>query len=336
MARYTLIPEKGYATVMNQMIVPGLKPFHESGTLEVSPGHPIRWDYYSCPDARGSIIISHGFIESGFKFIEMVYYFRQMGLNVCTVDHRGHGHSYRAVKDPSTTDADRFYDYVDDLHGIITEILMKKGNGPYLLYAHSMGGAIGACYLKQHPGVISGAIFNAPMIRAQTGGLPLGVANAIAKTAIRFGQGEKMVFVHKIYDPEESFEQSAATSRARFDWYSGVRRNNVCYRNNGASYKWLRETVGVCRELTGKEGAKGIDIPCVFYIAHKDTFVVSSEIRAFAAKIPHARTITIPASKHEIYRSGNEALTIYLNSIEDFIDQIAPMEPASVPEGKKD
>ena len=85
MARYTLIPEKGYATVMNQMIVPGLKPFHESGTLEVSPGHPIRWDYYSCPDARGSIIISHGFIESGFKFIEMVYYFRQMGLNVCTV-----------------------------------------------------------------------------------------------------------------------------------------------------------------------------------------------------------------------------------------------------------
>ena len=33
MARYTLIPEKGYATVMNQMIVPGLKPFHESGTL---------------------------------------------------------------------------------------------------------------------------------------------------------------------------------------------------------------------------------------------------------------------------------------------------------------
>lgn len=191
MARYTLIPEKGYATVMNQMIVPGLKPFHESGTLEVSSGHPIRWDYYSCPDARGSIIISHGFIESGFKFIEMVYYFRQMGLNVCTVDHRGHGHSYRAVKDPSTTDADRFYDYVDDLHGIITEILMKKGNGPYLLYAHSMGGAIGACYLKQHPGVISGAIFNAPMIRAQTGGLPLGVANAIAKTAIRFGQGKR-------------------------------------------------------------------------------------------------------------------------------------------------
>ncbi len=326
MARYTLLPEKGYSTVMNQMIIPGLEPFHESGMLEVTPGFPIRWDYYTVPDARGSIIISHGFIESGFKFIEMVYYFRQMGLNVCTVDHRGHGYSYRGVKDTSVTDAERFYDYVDDLHGVVTQILMKKGTAPYLIYAHSMGGAIAATYLKQHPGIFSGALFNAPMIRAQTGGIPLPVAGAIAKTAILCGKGEKMVFVHKFYDPEEKFEDSAATSRARFDWYSGIRRDHPHYRNNGASYKWLRETVKICQELTGKDGAKGIGIPCIFYIAQKDTFVVSSEIRTFASKIPHAHTVTIPASKHEIYRSGNQALTIYLNSIEDFIDQVIGKE----------
>ena len=321
MPQCKLVPEENYSQIMNTRIIPSLKSFHTGGTSERISGQPVRWDYYKCPDARGSILISHGFIESGYKFIEMVYYFHQMGLNVCTVDHRGHGRSWRGVGDVSLTDADDFYDYILDLQKVTVDVLQKKGDGPYFIYGHSMGGAIEALLLKRFPGLFSAAIFNAPMILAQTGGLPLPVAGLIAKAAIRFGWGQKPVFVHKLYDPEESFEESAATSRARFDWYSDMRRRNPFYRNNAATYKWLREAVRVCTDLTGKFGPRGINIPTVFYIAQRDSFVDSGAIRTFASKIPHARVVQIPASKHEIYRSGNAAMEVYLNSIEAFIDE---------------
>lgn len=321
MAGYTLLPEENFAKVLHETVIPALNPFHQYGTVEVTKDRPIRWDWYGCEKARGSIMISHGFIESGYKFIEMVWYFHQMGYNVCTVDHRGHGHSWRADKDPSLTHADRFEDYVDDLHGIVTEVLKKKGSGPYFLYSHSMGGAIAATYLKTYPGTFQAAIFNAPMIRAQTAGLPLSVTGAIAKAACALGQERKLVFVHKIYDPEESFEESAATSRARFGWYSSVRQRCSYYRNNGATYAWLRETVKICKILTAPDGAKGIEIPTVFFCAQKDTFVDSDAIRAFSAKIPHSYCLTIPNSRHEIYRSGNDAMEIYLRSIAAFLDE---------------
>ena len=74
-------------------------------------------------------------------------------------------------------------------------------------------------------------------------------------------------------------------------------------------------------DLTGKFVPRGNTIPIVFYIAQRDSFADSGAIRTFASKIPHARVVQIPASKHEIYRSGNAAMEVYLNSIEAFIDE---------------
>lgn len=316
---FTLIPEKGFAKAVQTEVLPSLKPFHESGTV-LSAGIPVRWDWYGCKKARGSVLVSHGFTESGFKFIEMAWYFHQMGFNVMLFDHLGHGFSRPEGGDPSITDIRAFSDYLDAM-GKVDAVMREKGEGPFFLYAHSMGGAVGALYVKAHPDAFRAAIFSSPMIRALTGGLPVRVAGGIAKAACGLGMGGKMVFVHKIYDPEESFEASPATSRARFLWYSAVRQKYPRYRNNGASYRWLREAMKACAALTGKDGASGIGIPTVFYIAEKDDIVDVGAIRAFAARIPHARVVQIPRSKHEIYRSGNRAMGIYLRSIESFLDE---------------
>lgn len=83
-----------------------------------------------------------------------------------------------------------------------------KGDGPYFLYAHSMGGAVGALYVKAHPDAFRGAVFTSPMIRAQTAGLPIWAAGGIAQAACLLGLGGKMVFIHKIYDPESPLRQA--------------------------------------------------------------------------------------------------------------------------------
>ena len=234
---FTLIPEKGFAKAVQTEVLPSLKPFHESGTV-LSAGIPVRWDWYGCKKARGSVLVSHGFTESGFKFIEMAWYFHQMGFNVMLFDHLGHGFSRPEGGDPSITDIRAFSDYLDAM-GKVDAVMREKGEGPFFLYAHSMGGAVGALYVKAHPDAFRAAIFSSPMIRA----------------------------------------------------------------------------------LTGKDGASGIGIPTAFYIAEKDDIVDVGAIRAFAARIPHARVVQIPRSKHEIYRSGNRAMGIYLRSIESFLDE---------------
>lgn len=317
---FTLLPENGFTKAVQTTVLPGLKPFHQSGAEETAAGVPVRWDWYGCEKPRGSILISHGFTESGFKMIEMAWYFHQMGFNVMTFDHLGHGYSRKEGADVSLTDVKAFSDYLEAV-GKVDRVMRGKGDGPYFLYAHSMGGAVGALYVKAHPDAFRGAVFTSPMIRAQTAGLPIWAAGGIAQAACLLGLGGKMVFIHKIYDPEESFEASPATSRARFRWYSAVRQKYPRYRNNGASYRWLREAMKACGELTGKKGAEGIRIPTVFYIAEKDDIVDTGAIRTFASKIPHARLVQIPHSKHEIYRSGNRAMGIYLRSIESFFDE---------------
>lgn len=316
---FTLLPEKGFTKAIQSEVLPSLKPFHESGTVEVS-GCPVRWDWYGAPKPRGSILLSHGFTESGFKLIEMVWYFHQMGFNAMTIDHLGHGYSRLGEGNESLTDVRAFSHYLDAFQ-LVDQLMRQKGEGPYFIYGHSMGGAIEALYLKKHPGAFAGAIFSSPMIRAQTGGLPLWAASGIAKAACLVGQGGRMVFIHKIYTPEESFEESFATSRARFRWYAAVRQKYPRYRNSGASYRWLREAMKACKELTAPNGAEGIRLPTVFFLAEKDTVVDNGAIRTFAAKIPHARIVQIPRSKHEIYRSCNLAMGIYLRSIEEFLEE---------------
>ena len=173
---FTLLPENGFTKAVQTTVLPGLKPFHQSGAEETAAGVPVRWDWYGCEKPRGSILISHGFTESGFKMIEMAWYFHQMGFNVMTFDHLGHGYSRKEGADVSLTDVKAFSDYLEAV-GKVDKVMREKGGGPYFLYAHSMGGAVGALYVKAHPDAFRGAVFTSPMIRARrhrAGGLPSG------------------------------------------------------------------------------------------------------------------------------------------------------------------
>ena len=46
-------------------------------------------------EAKGIILISHGFCESAEKYKELAWYFYQAGFTVYIPEHCGHGRSYR-------------------------------------------------------------------------------------------------------------------------------------------------------------------------------------------------------------------------------------------------
>ena len=147
-----LIPEKQYEQMMRTVVEPGLAAMREEIDMPLSTGGTMHAEVYNRLDARRAVVILHGYTESAEKFREMAWYFVSDGYSVFAMDHRGHGRSVREVEDKSVTHVDRFADYVRDLGDFMDAVVRPHmGDAPLCLYAHSMGGAIGALALMEHP-----------------------------------------------------------------------------------------------------------------------------------------------------------------------------------------
>ena len=86
----------------------------------------------------------------------MIYYFLQAGYSVFIAEHRGHGRSERRLSNMDKVYVESFAQYVRDLRIFVNKIV-KRHQNEMILFAHSMGGAIGALYLQRYPGVFQKA-----------------------------------------------------------------------------------------------------------------------------------------------------------------------------------
>lgn len=132
-------------------------------TLKTPDGLTLAYMMVKHPKAHASIVISSGRVESYLKYQELVFDLYQQGYSVFAIDHRGQGLSSRMTANPHQGHVRRFNDYIDDFALFMQTVVLKHATSPLFLLGHSMGGAIGTLYLKQHPDVFTAAAFSAPM-----------------------------------------------------------------------------------------------------------------------------------------------------------------------------
>ena len=170
-----IIPDSRFEEIMDKKVIPYLASICACGYMEILPGGgSLYYEAYRPKDARGAVVISHGYTESIEKYKEVIYYFVKAGYQVYLADHRGHGRSFRETDHPNMVHVNRFTDYVKDLHAFVTGIVQPScGSLPLYLYAHSMGGCIGAFYLEIYPHTFQKAILTAPMLGISVGIPPL-------------------------------------------------------------------------------------------------------------------------------------------------------------------
>ena len=80
-----------------------LDAHRQTGKLFVAPGKGLYYELYRADEStapNGVLILCHGYTETCTKYHEMIYYFLRRGYHVLTCDHRGHGRSFREVKNP--------------------------------------------------------------------------------------------------------------------------------------------------------------------------------------------------------------------------------------------
>lgn len=309
-----------YQQVLETEVLPWLKEREKETTLNSYDGHPLYCVSYNADDPAGTVLIVHGFTENAYKYSELIYSLLHSGFSVVAYDQRGHGRSWRpeTIPDASVTHVDHFEDYVKDLRTVCEDLLARMPK-PWMLFAHSMGGAVASLYLEQFSDTFSAAVLSSPMIAPQTAGFPSSIAKAMASAAVMFRKGRKNPFFMKVYSGPENFETSCATDPRRFAWYDEVKATHREFQNSVPSYRWSLESLRVTDKILAHGKPESIRCPVLLFSAENDYSVRNDMQEVFVRRLAHGQLVRVPDARHEIYRSVNAVLFPWWRQVLGFL-----------------
>lgn len=317
-----ILKEEHYGGEMERSVLPYLQARGTQLWLEREAGKRIFCMRYLADSPVGVVLISHGFTESAEKYQESIYYFLQKGYHVYCVEHCGHGHSYRLTEDLSLVHVDTYRRYTADLLFAADTARRENKALPLFLYAHSMGGGIGAAAAAEAPEYFSRVVLSSPMIRPLTEPVPWPAAKMIAGVCCALGKKAGYVMGQKPYGGMERFEESASTSCARFTYYQEKRAAEPLYQTSAASYGWLR-SAGKLNHYLRTEGWKRISAPVLLFQAESDSFVSKPEQEWFIKKLcdrgVEARLVKPAGTKHEICNAEESIMVKYWEEVFGFM-----------------
>lgn len=317
--KVTLIDEKEYAYLMSTQVEPYLAKKGREDFIFTSDNRKLHYEAYEKTLSRGSVVVLHGFTESAEKFREVSYYFRKAGYSVFALDMDGHGKSHHGSKKTERVEIDSFDTYADDLDFFIEKVVKPNTpNGKISIYSHSLGSNIALLYLMKHPYAVGKAVLSSPMICGNMG-MPVAVAGTVAKLLCAVG-GKKISAPGKcVFDPEQTFENSDATSKARFEYYHRKRKNEPLYQTSGPSFGWVKASLDARDKILSDEGIKTLQAKLLIFKPEEDRQLLHEYTEKFADKAD-VKIKEVKGSKHEIFMSKNEVLEWYFNEMLDFLN----------------
>ncbi len=296
-----LLGEEDFLAQMEGPLAQFREEHYKEGMVTGVNNHMIHYVYLKREDAKAAVVISHGFCEFIRKYDELLYYFYEMGYNVYMLEHLGHGFSHRLVDEVDKVHVTNFADYVEDFR-IFTELVKEQNEGmPLLLFAHSMGGNIGALFLEQHPGYYKAAVLSSPMLEVATGKYPAWTAYVVTALATLTGKGTNYAPGKHGFDHVNIFPASSMLSEARYEYAFRLREQVPEYRTYGATMTWVLASLRAASK--SRRDAKKVQTPVLLCQAGLDKMVGANGQNIFAERSKNTRLVCFAAAKHEIFNS---------------------------------
>lgn len=269
-------------------------------------------------EPKGCIVMLHGYCGFWGKFHEVAHFFWQAGFDVFFLEQRGHGYSGRQIDDKDMVHVMDYADYIADVKTFMDKIVMPSaGNLPKIIYAHSMGGAIAALFLEEHPEYFDAAVLSSPMFSIKTGSTP-SIAVKLLCAKIRLLHQENLSFPGgKRFDGIPSFETSSARSEKRYNYIFNQRLKDEHYHTYMMSNGWGAASFKATARLLRR--ASKVKTPVLLLTAGNDALVNMSGHEKFAKRASNVQHINYEDSKHEIYNDVDEVREKYFNDIFTFI-----------------
>jgi lysophospholipase len=313
----TLINEQNYIKTMIEEVEPFLKSKRTDGGFLSFDGNRIRYEEYRRTEEKSAVIIIHGFTESAEKFRETAYYFRKAGYSVFAPDLRGHGKSHHDSDNPLRVDIDSFDSYAQDLNIFINKIVRPLSkNKEIYIYSHSLGSTVALLYMMKYPVAVTKAVLSSPMICGNMG-MPTAVAGTVAKALCTLG-GKKIGAPGRcVFDRNQTWENSDATSKARFDYYHKKRVSEALYQTSGPSFSWVSASLRARDYILNDSNIKNLKGEMLIFKPQEDRQLLGEYTDRFARKA-NIKIKDVKNSRHEIFMSGDETLKWYMEEILEF------------------
>ena len=314
------ISEKNYSEDMDSKVLPFLKKIESDGFISGSENVNLYYKKFIVDNAKGNIVISHGFTEYIERYEELIYYFTKEKYNVFIMEHRGNGRSGNLGKEDSTQMYVEDFDYyVDDMKKFVDKIVIPESNSKKIfLFAHSMGGAIGTALLERYPKLFEGAVLSAPMLEIDTGSTPSLIAKILTNIKNFTGNSGQYVLGHGKFVKSNSVEGSGTTCKERFEYSNNILNSNKMLQRGGASYKWLYESFNAITDITKKSNLQKIEAPVLLFQAENDTYVRPGGQNKFNKYCKNCEFKFVKNAKHEIYRERDEIQKPYIQDVLNF------------------
>ncbi len=288
------------------------------GTLTAADGVTLAYMTATHPQARGSIVISNGRVESYLKYQELVFDLYNQGYSIFAIDHRGQGLSSRLTANPHQGHVQQFSDYVDDFTLFMESIVLGQATTPLFLLGHSMGGAIGTLYLKQQPRTFTAAAFSAPMY---------GIKLPLAKEFIRwlagkldtsqYGKEPNYVLNGHNYRPGPFKANELTHSESRYLAYRALYKARPELQLGSPTNRWLTEAITGAD--TCIDAATHSHTPILILQAGNDRIVDNAAQKL--AQSPNCQLKVIKGAAHEIFIEQDNYRNQALNHILAFFER---------------
>jgi lysophospholipase len=271
--------------------------------------------------AKGVCVLLNGQTEFIEKYFEVIDELRGRGFAVATMDWRGQGGSGRVLDDHRKGFVTDFAEYDEDLETLLNWVVMPMlapGEKPYAL-AHSMGAHNLLRTLARTPERFAAGVLNAPMIAISFRGQREFLVRAVTWLQRWRGHGGDWVWGMQDRDPHKvTFATQMVTSDPqRFERTQMLLREHPDLRLAGATWAWLAAALTSMDWL--KAQAEKITTPLLVIGAGADRICITSETKAFAARMPNAEYLEIADAGHEVLMERNEIRARFWAAFDAFI-----------------
>ncbi len=315
------ISEIDYSKTFNNEVRPFIKSMGEGYFM--SNGINIHYKTHFNNGAKFCMVILPGRSESAEKYGEFVYDLSKSSigsnLNFFILSHRGQGMSDRMTDKLDMGYVDHFENYVSDLDYFLKNIVSKVTCQKKLMFAHSMGAAIGLSFVLDNPKFFDGLMISSPMLKIQTRPYPYSVAVAIVKSMMALGKGAEFAIGQGPFNPSDSFESNRFTSSlARFNMTMDLFNEYPKTKLGGVSNRWTSEVMTSTRKIRARYHK--FKLPIHLYRAGTELYSEPEEMIEFCSKALQCQDMLLPSSKHEVVNDRDENRDLIISDIIDFID----------------
>jgi len=262
---------------------------------------------------RGTVLVCPGRTEPLEKYFEVARDLQERGFAVVIFDWPGQGLSARMHKDPLAGHARTYGVYVDALlRGL--ETLGRRAPRPFVILAHSMGGAISLEALRTKRLRVEAAAFSAPMW-----GIPIWFFQRWYARFVRmFGFGGLLA---RPPGPEETFASNQLThDETRWRVYRDLIEAEPRLAVGEPTIGWIVASLNVLREFFEPGALDHIrNLPALIAIAEDDTIVKKSAQRKLARRFKAGKTLTVDGSGHEILMETDARRAEFWKAFDDLM-----------------